>query len=198
MIYGLLLAAGTSSRMGQPKQLLDWRGQPLVRHVALQALHSQLDGLVVVVGAQAGAVRQAVGVGSDAPAAGAARPMKPLLFAENEAFATGQASSLRVGLAALPASVDAVLVLLVDQPLVTTALLNHMVAEWRVQTGEGRRERGDGRGETGDRRPETGDGGTQNREPRTEPAPPALPFDKLTNREAEGSEAEGNREPRTE
>ena len=57
MTYGILLAAGTSSRMGQSKQLLEWRGRPLVRHVAEQALASRLMiGLVVVVGAAADAV----------------------------------------------------------------------------------------------------------------------------------------------
>ena len=60
MIPGLLLAAGTSSRMGKAKQLLDWRGQPLVRHVAQQALASALDSMIVVVGHEADTVRAAL------------------------------------------------------------------------------------------------------------------------------------------
>lgn len=120
MIYGILLAAGTSSRMGQPKQLLDWHGQPLVRHVAATALASQLDGLVVVLGAVAPAVRATL-----TDLAG------PLQFVTCPDYAEGQAASLRCGLAALPAGTQAALILLVDQPLVTTALINHMLSDWR-------------------------------------------------------------------
>jgi molybdenum cofactor cytidylyltransferase len=116
MIYGVLLAAGTSSRMGQPKQLLEWRGQPLVLHVAAQALASRLAGLVVVVGAAAPAVRAALaGLGG------------PLWLVENGDYAAGQAGSLRVGLTALPAHARAALVLLVDQPLVGPALIDRLL-----------------------------------------------------------------------
>ena len=114
MIPGILLAAGTSSRMGQAKQLLDWRGQPLVRHVAQQALASSLDGLFIVVGHEAAAVR-------------AALDSLPIQFVENAAYTEGQASSLRAGLAALPAEADAAVVLLCDQPLVTPGLIDSVV-----------------------------------------------------------------------
>lgn len=114
--YGLLLAAGTSSRMGQPKQLLDWHGVPLVRHVAQQALTSKLDGLIIVVGADAGAVQAAL-VGLEVA----------ITIVVNPDYATGQASSLRAGLHALPPTADAALVLLVDQPHVTPSLINTLV-----------------------------------------------------------------------
>lgn len=114
MMYGLLLAAGTSSRMGQPKQLLDWHGQPLVRHIAQQALASRLDGLMVVVGAAAEATRTAL-AGLD------------LTVVANPDYAAGQATSLRAGLGALPEGVAAVVVLLVDQPLVTPEVINHLI-----------------------------------------------------------------------
>ena len=47
----ILLAAGQSSRMGQPKQLLQFRGKTLLRHAAEEAIHSRLGPLVVVLGA---------------------------------------------------------------------------------------------------------------------------------------------------
>jgi molybdenum cofactor cytidylyltransferase len=119
MTYGILLAAGTSSRMGRPKQLLDWGGVPLVRHVAEQALASRITGLVVVIGAAANAVRAAL-VGLDGP----------VLIVENPDYASGQASSLRAGLGALPDSARAALVLLVDQPLVTPGLIDRMIAAY--------------------------------------------------------------------
>ncbi len=116
MIYGLLLAAGRSSRMGQPKQLLPWQGRPLVRHVAEVALASQLAGLVVVLGAAAQETRTALQGMHGATT-----------LVDCPDFATGQAASLRCGLGALPPTTSAVVVLLVDQPLITTELLNRMV-----------------------------------------------------------------------
>ncbi len=121
MIYGILLAAGTSSRMGQPKQLLKWRGQSLVRHVAAQALTSQIAGLVVVLGAAASDVRAAL-VGLDGP----------VQLVENPAYATGQASSVRVGLAAIPSAATGALIMLVDQPLVSPALINQLITAFSV------------------------------------------------------------------
>ncbi|MFP4437630.1 MAG: NTP transferase domain-containing protein [Chloroflexaceae bacterium] len=120
MIYGLLLAAGTSSRMGHPKQLLDWHGQPMVRHVAQQVPASNLAGLIVVVGAAADRVQAAL-AGLE------------ITVVTNPDYATGQASSLRAGLRVVPATVDAVVVLLADQPLVTPALINTLVATFRQE-----------------------------------------------------------------
>lgn len=117
MIYAILLAAGQATRMGQPKQLLDWQGQPLVRHVAQTALASPIAGLVVVLGAYAPQVRAAL--------AGLAGALTLVTCAD---YATGQAASLRCGLAALPAETSAVLVLLVDQPLITPALIERLFA----------------------------------------------------------------------
>ena len=45
---GVILAAGGSSRYGEPKQMLYWRGKPLIRHVAENALNAGLDPVIVV------------------------------------------------------------------------------------------------------------------------------------------------------
>lgn len=116
MIYGLLLAAGSSSRMGRPKQLLPWQGRPLVRHVAEVALASQLAGLVVVLGAAAQETRAALQGMHGVPK-----------LVDCPDFASGQAASLRYGLGALPPTASAAIVLLVDQPLITAELLNRML-----------------------------------------------------------------------
>lgn len=122
MIYGVLLAAGLSSRMGRPKQLLDWRGRPLVRHMAEAALASRLEGLVVVLGADAPAARGAL-VGLDGP----------VQTVECADYAQGQAESLRSGLGALPAAATGAVVLLVDQPLVGPALIDRLVAAFAAE-----------------------------------------------------------------
>lgn len=113
-IYGLLLAAGQSVRMGQPKQLLSWRGQPLVAHIAAEALAVPLTGLVVVVGAAEDAVRAAL------------RDL-PVTIIPNPDFAAGLSTSLATGLRALPATADAAMILLVDQPLVTARLMRQLI-----------------------------------------------------------------------
>jgi molybdenum cofactor cytidylyltransferase len=117
-VAGIILAAGASSRMGRPKQLLDWGGQPLVRAVAEEALAASLDHLVVVVGAAEAEVRSAL--------AGL-----PLAIVPCPEYASGQSASLRAGVAALPPESAAALVLLGDQPFVTTAIITRLVVEWR-------------------------------------------------------------------
>ncbi len=114
MIAGVVLAAGLSSRMGQPKQLLDWHGLPLVRHVVLQALAAPLDRVVVV-------------VHSALPGLIAALADLPIVLVEQPDPAQGQGDSLRLGIAALPEPTSAALVLLGDQPFVTAAIIGQLV-----------------------------------------------------------------------
>lgn len=121
MIFGVLLAAGMSSRMGRPKQLLEWGGRPLVRHVAEMALASRLAGLVVVLGAEAEAARGALeGLGG------------PVQTVESADYASGQAASLRSGLSSLPTSARAAVVLLVDMPLVGSALIDQLIGAYEA------------------------------------------------------------------
>ena len=118
-VAALILAAGASSRMGHPKQLLDWNGRPLVRAAAEVALAARLDPLLVVVGGAQTAVADAL--------AGL-----PLQMIANPDYAHGQSTSLRAGIAALGQDADAVVVLLGDQPFVTAAIVEQLVAEWRT------------------------------------------------------------------
>jgi molybdenum cofactor cytidylyltransferase len=118
-VAALILAAGASSRMGRPKQLLDWDGRPLVRAAAEVALAAQLDPLLVVVGGAQAQVTEAL--------AGL-----PLRLIANPDYAAGQSTSLRAGIAALSQDVDAVVVLLGDQPFVTATIVARLVAEWQT------------------------------------------------------------------
>jgi len=112
-VAGLLLAAGAGRRLGGPKALLEVDGEPLVRR-GIRLLH---DGgcapVVVVVGASAERVRALCG-GAD--------------VVEAPDWDTGMGASLRTGLAALPGAVRAVVVALVDQPLVTAAAVARLRA----------------------------------------------------------------------
>lgn len=118
MVVGIVLAAGASSRMGRPKQLLDWGGRPLVRAVAEAALAAELDRLIVVTGAAGAAVA-------------AALADLPVQIVANPEYAAGQSFSLRAGIAALPLDTAAAVVLLGDQPFVTAPIIMALVNIWR-------------------------------------------------------------------
>ncbi len=100
---GVVLAAGSSRRMGRPKQLLDVAGRPLLEVVIGHANASRLDEVLVVLGAAAEEIQAEVDFGR----------ARVLI---NPDHATGMASSLRAGLAALDGDVDAAMVILGDQP----------------------------------------------------------------------------------
>ena len=114
----IILAAGDSSRMGgEPKQLLSYKGQTLMRRITESALALQRGPVVVVLGAnRARIVPELAGM--------------PITLVDNASWPTGQASSLKTGLAALYLTnkdIEAVLVLHTDQPLVSLGLLLHMI-----------------------------------------------------------------------
>ncbi len=119
----VLLAAGASRRLGRPKQTVLIDGEPLVARMAGMALATDPRALVVSLGAQADLVRQALGDAGDDPR------VRCIVAAD---WALGMGASLRSGLDALPDDCDAALVLLCDQPALTVAHLERLLAAWRV------------------------------------------------------------------
>ena len=118
-VAAIVLAAGGSERMGQPKQLLPIGGQPMVRLVTEAVAATGLAQVVVVTGADAEAVEAALaGLPADIVA--------------NESWAEGMSSSMRAGLRALRPGIQAVLLVLGDQPALTTDLLQLLVARYRA------------------------------------------------------------------
>ena len=111
---GVVLAGGSSTRMGSPKQLLPIGGRPLLELVVGQACGSSLDEVVVVLGANADAVIAGVDLGR-------ARVVR------NPDHASGMSSSLRAGLAAVDGGVDRAVVILGDQPEISPALLDRLL-----------------------------------------------------------------------
>ena len=111
-IAALVLAAGRSSRMGGPNKLLaEISGRPLVRIVAEAALASRARPVLVVTGHQRERVEAAL--------AGL-----PVEFVHNPAFAGGLGTSLRAGIAALPAQADGAIVCLGDMPQVDATMID--------------------------------------------------------------------------
>jgi molybdenum cofactor cytidylyltransferase len=127
----VLLAAGESSRLGRPKQLVRRRNRPLLLH-ALAAARGALgrDGAtVVVLGAGALKLRNVLRNSQPRAPHGTGR----VRVAYNARWRAGLAGSLRVGLDALPRTARAALVTLVDQPNVDAAVLRRLVAAWRAR-----------------------------------------------------------------
>ena len=116
-IGAVLLAAGGSSRLGRPKQLLVWQDEPLVRRAARAALDAGVDELVVVLGAERAAV-------------GTALEGLPLRQVENTAWANGIGGSIACGVRA--ARSNALLLLLADQPGVDAGLLRQVIDAGRA------------------------------------------------------------------
>lgn len=114
----VLLAAGASTRLGQPKQLLTRHGEPLVRAMARLLLATQPRELIVVLGAQAGDVAAALGE-------------LPHLAVINPDFADGLSTSLQCAAEALRRSHAPVLVAACDQPALSTANLEALLREAR-------------------------------------------------------------------
>jgi molybdenum cofactor cytidylyltransferase len=106
-----ILAAGASSRMGSPKQLIDWAGQPLLRHLTMQACGT--DAAVTVI------------LGSAFECIHSSLAGLPVTVLENRDWAEGMSSSIR--LAALSSGADALLLMACDQPYVTTATLQALI-----------------------------------------------------------------------
>lgn len=110
-VHGVILAAGQSKRLGRPKQLLDIGGRPVIRCVAEVAVRARLESVIVVLGSAADEAERAL-AGLD------------LQIVGNPDFATGQASSLRAGLRAVPATADAILFILGDQPTISSDVID--------------------------------------------------------------------------
>lgn len=106
----VVLAAGGSSRLGRAKQLLPYLGRTLVEYAVRTALASGAAEVVVVVGAEASAVREAL------------RGLKVRIVV-NADWALGMGGSIAAGVAALSPSVEAAVVALGDQPRITPAHL---------------------------------------------------------------------------
>ncbi len=117
-VAGIVLAAGASRRLHQPKQLVRWRGRPLVWHAAWAALEAGLSPVVVVGGSEGEGVR-------------AALKDLPVLYVPNPDWDLGQSTSVRVGLQSCGPGVEAAAFLLADTPFVTDRLLRALVTEYR-------------------------------------------------------------------
>lgn len=121
----ILLAAGGSSRLGQPKQLLKYNGQSLLAHSIQAALSSKAQVTVVVLGANASALKEEI-------------KENPVHIVVNTAWQTGMASSIQSGIkefSDICPSAEGVVLMVCDQPFVTSSIVNDLL-EAHVKTGK--------------------------------------------------------------
>jgi molybdenum cofactor cytidylyltransferase len=122
-VTAVILAAGRSTRMGGPNKLLaELGGKPLVRIVTEQVLASKASDVIVVTGHQAAEVEKAL----------AGLKVK---FVRNPDFVAGLASSVKIGIASVPATADAAVVCLGDMPLIDAHLVDRLIEAFAPDRG---------------------------------------------------------------
>jgi molybdenum cofactor cytidylyltransferase len=122
VITGIVLAAGMSTRLGRPKQLLELRGKPLLQHALDAARASELDEVVLVLGYLAADIARRIDLGHRG------------LVAVNPDYAAGQSTSLRTGLRSADPSSEAAVILLGDQPGVLPEVVDAVIQAWRTES----------------------------------------------------------------
>jgi molybdenum cofactor cytidylyltransferase len=121
-VAGILLAAGTSSRMGSNKMLFELDGESVLRRAARRALAAGLSPLVVVLGHESDKAWREI-------------EDLPLEWALNPLYEQGINTSLKGGIMAVRGfKAKAALVMLADMPFVTTEMIAAMVARYRAST----------------------------------------------------------------
>jgi molybdenum cofactor cytidylyltransferase len=120
-VGAIILAAGGSARLGQPKQLLVVRGETLIRRVVRAANEAGCDPIVVVAGEGREAIRNEL-------------KATPATVVENKEWRRGIGTSIRRGIEAISGPIEAVILLTCDQPMVDGSVLTRLIAA-REETG---------------------------------------------------------------
>lgn len=118
---GLVLAAGSSTRMGSPKQLLDVGNQSLLDHVLDEALKSDLDLVVLVLGYKAREIRKKLEAGPE---------NNRMKIVENVDWNKGISSSIKTGLAEVQGEYDHCMIILADMPYISAKAVNLLLYEY--------------------------------------------------------------------
>ncbi|MCC5636883.1 nucleotidyltransferase family protein [Nostoc sp. CHAB 5844] len=118
----IVLAAGASTRMGTPKQLLKYGKQSLINYIVEVAIASVCHPIIVVLGAYAERIQPEI-------------DLLPVHIVENPLWHQGMSTSIRLGVEALNVinpDAEAVIIMLCDQPLVSTQLVNQLLKVYQT------------------------------------------------------------------
>jgi molybdenum cofactor cytidylyltransferase len=117
-ICGIILAAGESKRMNEAKMLLPYQGETIIEKVILNVRASAVDSLIVVTGAYSGEIRKRT-------------DHLNVRFHHNENYRKGMLSSVQCGFGSLPAGCDAAIVILGDQPMIESDVINLLINSYQ-------------------------------------------------------------------
>lgn len=120
-VAGLILAAGASTRMGRPKQLLSIGDSGLLDLVLGEALESDLDLIILVLGHEAGKIKGGLKTDLHHP---------KLKIIENKNYRNGISSSIISGLSQVEDKCDHCMVILADMPHITSRLINLLLRQY--------------------------------------------------------------------
>lgn len=115
-ISAIVLAAGESSRLGMPKQLVPWQGTTLLEYTLQQIRAAGLNEIVLVLGAFAESIQKTI-------------KKEQLRIVVNDLWPSGKASSIQAGLSAVSEEQQAVVIFLCDQPYLTAELVEKVIEE---------------------------------------------------------------------
>jgi molybdenum cofactor cytidylyltransferase len=120
----VILAGGASTRLGKPKQLLQYHGKTLLNHAVNEAINAKADAVVVILGKNADLFEGEI-------------DKEQVLVVINKDWEEGMASSVRLGLDTLlkiKPYIDAVIFMVCDQPYVSSSVLNELITRQQKTT----------------------------------------------------------------
>ena len=117
MLAAVILSGGASSRMGSPKALLPYQGRPFLEHLLEITARPEIVARKVVLGADADSIAKAI-------------PLKANEIVINPNWEKGQLSSIQAGVRKLPAGTEGMLLFLIDHPLISSALVGELIAQF--------------------------------------------------------------------